>query len=95
MMWFPTFKATEKVENIKKNPSVLVTFPSSKIHEFYVIDGQAKLEDENLVREKWKWWYLYWLPDEENRHRIMSDAPFHNHAIINVHPLSAKIVKQT
>jgi general stress protein 26 len=94
-MWFPTFKATEKVENIKKNPNVLVTFPSSKIREFYVIDGRAQLEDDDVVSEKWKWWYLAWLPDEEFRHRIMSDAPFHNHAIINVHPISAKIVKQT
>lgn len=94
MMWFPTFKETRKVNDIKKNPKVLITFPSSKRGEFYEIEGTAELEDEKVVQEKWEWWYLFWLPDEEFRYRIMSDAPFTNRAIINVYPKSARIVKQ-
>lgn len=94
MMWFPTFKETRKVNDIKRNPKVLITFPSSKRGEFYEIEGKAELEDEKVVQEKWEWWYLFWLPDEEFRYRFMSDAPFTNRAIINVHPKSARIVKQ-
>ena len=94
MMWFPTFKETKKVEHIKNNPKVLITFPSSNEGEFYEIEGTAELEDEREVDKKWKWWYLSWLPDEKFRHRITSDAPFTNHAIINVHPKSVKMVKQ-
>lgn len=94
MMWFPTFKDTRKVEDIKRNSKVLITFPSSKRGEFYEIDGTAELEDDEVVREKWEWWYLFWLPDNEFRFRITTDAPITNRAIINVHPQSARIVKQ-
>ena len=94
MMWFPTFKETKKVEDIKKNPKVLITFPSSKKGEFYEIEGIAKLEDDEVVRDKWKWWYLYWIPDNEFRFRITTDAPITNRAIINVYPQSARTVKQ-
>jgi general stress protein 26 len=93
MMWFPTFKDTQKVRDIQNNPRVLVTFPSSKRREFYEIEGRAELEVHEVVNEKWEWWYLFWLPDEEFQSRIMSDAPFKNHAIINVYPESARIVK--
>jgi general stress protein 26 len=94
MMWFPTFKKTTKVDHVKSNPKVLITFPSSRLGEFFEIEGRAELEDDNLVGEKWKWWYLSWLPDEESKHRITSDAPFTNHTIINVYPTNARIVVQ-
>jgi len=94
MMWFPTFKETRKVEDVKRNPKVLITFPSHKRGEFYEIEGTAELEDEKVVRDKWKWWFLYWLPDEEFRYRITTDAPITNRTIINVTPKSARIVKQ-
>ena len=94
MMWFPTFKETRKVEDIKINPKALITFPSNKRGEFYEIEGTAELEDEKVVRDKWKWWFLYWLPDEEFRYRITTDAPITNRTIINVMPKSARIVKQ-
>jgi general stress protein 26 len=93
MMWFPTFKDSRKVKNIKNIPRVLITFPSSKKREFYVIEGKAELEADEVVNQKWEWWYLFWLPDEEFQFRITSDAPFTNHAIINVYPESARIVK--
>ena len=93
MMWFPTFKDSRKVKDINNNPRVLITFPSSRKREFYVIEGKAELEADEVVNQKWEWWYLFWLPDEEFHFRIMSDAPFTNRAIINVYPESARIVK--
>ena len=93
-MWFPTFKRTRKVEHILRNPKVLVTFASEKVGEFYEIDGEAELASDDAVKEKWTWWLLSWLPDEELNYRMTSDAPFSNRAIINVHPKSARIVVQ-
>ncbi|MHA2394364.1 MAG: pyridoxamine 5'-phosphate oxidase family protein [Promethearchaeota archaeon] len=93
MMWFPTFKNSRKVRDILKNPKTLITFPNSKKREFYVIKGNAVLENEEVVNKKWEWWYLFWLPDEDFRFRITSDAPFTNHAIINIYPESARIIK--
>ena len=94
MMWFPTFKETRKVRDIKGNPNVLVTFPSSKSGEFYEIEGTAELEEEEKINEKWKWWYLFWLPDKEYRFHITTDAPIINRAIINVYPKSVRKVIQ-
>jgi general stress protein 26 len=93
-MWFPTFKRTRKVEHIQRNPKVLVTFASEKAGEFYEIEGEAELAADDAVEEKWTWWLLSWLPDEEFNYRLTSDGPFTNHAIINVHPKSARIVVQ-
>lgn len=64
MRWFPTYRNTRKVEDIKKNPRVLITFPSSKENEFYEIEGRAEIEDERVTARKWKWWYLYWHPSQ-------------------------------
>lgn len=94
IMWFPSFKETRKVEDIKRNPKVVVTFPSSEEDEFYEIEGRAEFEGDEVVSRKWKWWYLSWVPDVEYQHRITTDAPITNRVIINVHPLSARIVKQ-
>ena len=94
LLWFPTFKRTRKVEHIQRNPKVLVTFASEKAGEFYEIEGEAELASEDVVEEKWTWWLLSWLPDEEFNYRIMSDGPLRNRAIINVNPISARIVVQ-
>jgi general stress protein 26 len=94
MMWFPSFKETRKVDDIRRNPRVVITFPSSKEGEFYEIEGKAEFEDDEVVKRKWKWWYLSWIPDEEYRYRITTDAPITNRVIINVYPLSARIAKQ-
>jgi general stress protein 26 len=93
-MWFPTFKNTRKVEHILRNPKVLVTFACEKEREFFEIEGEAEIASDDAVNEKWKWWLLSWIPDEEFNYRLMSDAPFTNRAIINVHPKSARIVVQ-
>ncbi len=93
-IWFPTFKETNKVEDIKRTPRAVITFPSAKEGEFYEIEGHAVLGDEKTVKEKWKWWYLSWLPEREHQHRIQTDVPITNRAIILIHPEKARIVKQ-
>ena len=94
VMWFPSFKETRKVEDIRRDPRVVITFPSSEEGMFYEIEGRAEFEEDEVVSRKWKWWYLSWLPDVEYRHRFTTDAPITNRVIINVHPSSARIVKQ-
>ncbi|MFB0543819.1 MAG: pyridoxamine 5'-phosphate oxidase family protein, partial [Candidatus Bathyarchaeia archaeon] len=92
MMWFPTYRNTRKVEDIKKNPRVLITFPSSKEGEFYEIEGRAELEDERVTAQRWRWWYLYWHPSQRLRFWRGSTQ---DKAIINVYPTSARIIKKT
>ena len=92
--WFPTFTRTRKVEHIQRNPKVLVTFASEKDGEFYEIEGEAEFAAEDVVEEKWKWWFLSWLPDEEFNYMLMSDGPISDRVIINVNPVSARIVVQ-
>ena len=91
-MWFPTYRKTRKVDDIKKDPKVLLTFPSSKEDEFYEIEGRAAFEDEETTAEKWRWWYLYWHPAQRKRFWFPSDRHYPDRVIINVHPVSARVV---
>ena len=95
MMWFPSFRDTRKVKDIKNNPKVLITVPGIKEDEFFEIEGRAELERDEVVQKKWKWWYLSWVPDEEHNFRLSTDGPITNRVIINIYPESARIVKQT
>ena len=95
VIWFPTFRDTNKVEDIKKNPRAVVTFPSSREGEFYEVEGRAEFGNDKTVQEKWKWWYLSWLPDGEHHIRLTTDAPITNRVIILVHPETARLVKQS
>lgn len=92
MMWFPTEKNSRKVYDIQDNPRVLITFPSRKPNEFYEIEGHARLENEKVVAEKWRWWYLYWRPNQKKRFWV-SSARTENRAIININPISVRVVK--
>jgi len=94
MMWFPTYRNTRKVEDIKKNPRVLITFPSSKEGVFYEIEGRAEFEDERVVNEKWEWWWLYWHPEQEDYFLFDRRSRHPERVIINVYPLSARIKTQ-
>jgi len=94
-MWFPTYRDTKKVEDIKRNPKVLITFPSSREGEFYEIEGRAEFEDEGVTAEKWRWWYLYWHPSQRNRFWFPGGRHYPDRVIINIHPVSAKIVRKT
>jgi len=91
MMWFTTYSNTRKVEDVKKNPRVLLTFPAAKKGEFYVIEGKAELERQEVVEEKWSWWYLYWQPEQSDRFWFTRGRKHPEWSIINVHPVSAKL----
>ncbi len=93
LMWFPTEKNSQKVYDIQNNHRVLITFPSHKPNEYYEIEGLARLEDNKVVAEKWRWWYLYWRPNQRKRFWFSSGTKTDDKAIINVDPISARIVK--
>lgn len=95
VMWFPTYRNTRKVEDIKKNPKVLITFPSSREGEFYEIEGRAEFEDEKITAEKWRWWYLYWHPSQRDRFWFPAGKHYPDRMIINVYPISARVVKKS
>jgi general stress protein 26 len=88
-IWFPTFRETNKSKHILQNPKALITFASGTPGVFFEIEGDAEvITDLSIVNEKWKWWYLTWLPDSE--HRLLSDGPHTYRALIYVHPKSAR-----
>ena len=93
MMWFPTYEYTRKVEDIKKNPKVIVSFPGSLEGDMYEIEGKADFAPSSEVNEKWEWWYLYWYPTRQEM-AIRTDEPFADRMIINVHPKKATIKKK-
>jgi len=95
VIWFPTYRNTRKVEDIKKNPRVLITFPSSREGEFYEIEGRAEFEDDAVTAEKWRWWYLYWHPSQRRRFWLPAGKLDQDRMIINIHPTSARVVKRS
>ena len=82
----PTYRDTQKVEDIKNNEKVLVVFPDSERERFYEIEGIAEFEDQEVTRDKWRWWYLYWHPEMRDNFWINSETGQENRMIINVHP---------
>lgn len=94
MMWFPTYRDTRKVEDIKINPKVLLTFPSQRENEYYEIEGRAEFESDEVTAEKWLWWYLYWHPHQRNRFWFQREKKDPNRMIVNVYPKLARLVKK-
>jgi general stress protein 26 len=94
MMWFPTNRDTRKVEDIKNNPKVLITFPSLTEGKYFEIEGKAELENADVTAEKWRWWYLYWHPSQRRRFWFPGTRKDPNRVIINVYPQSARLVKK-
>ena len=92
VIWFPTSKETKKVEDIEKNPKVLITFPGLTNGEFYEIEGTAGFADKDEVIEKWRWWYLYWHPHQRNRFWFPAGEYSPDKVIINIQPESARLV---
>jgi len=93
-MRFPSYRDTNKVEDIKRNPRVLITFPRSREGEFYEIEGRAEFADEKTVAEEWQWWYLYWHPTQKDRFWFPAGRYYEDRVIIDVHPVSAKVVRK-
>jgi len=94
VMWFPSDMKSRKIGDIKEDPKVLITFPARKKGEYYEITGKAELADEEVTSEKWRWWYLYWHPAQERRFWMPGGAWTPERAIIDVHPESARLVKE-
>jgi general stress protein 26 len=95
MIWFPTDSKSRKVDDIKKNPEVLVQFPSSSEGKYYEISGKAEFEEESVAAQKWKWWYLYWHPHQRRRFLFRAGDDTSRRTIINIHPTSARILSDT
>ncbi len=91
-IWFATFRQTKKVEHIMKNPKIKITFPSIKEGDLYEITGTAGFAPEEEVRQKWKWWMLFWHPEFKGYNLFQQGSHLHERVIINVCPLEAKIV---
>jgi general stress protein 26 len=91
--WFPTYTDTRKVEDLKENPRVLVTFPAEESGQFYEIEGKAELADREFVKDNWSWWYLYWHPEQRDRFWFPRQGEHPERAIILIHPESAKLVR--
>ena len=86
-MWFASFLETRKVEEIKGNPEVVVSFPAEEVGKWYRVNGKAHLASWEEVRDNWKWWYLEWVPVEErDKYALHYDNPFTDRTIIWVKP---------
>ena len=90
-LWFSTYTKTRKVDDLKHNPKTLILFPDSEKNNFYEIEGHATFASDEVVEEKWVWWYLYWHPEQENM--FWFDPSMHiDKSIIYVHPVSVKTI---
>jgi general stress protein 26 len=94
MIWFPTERKTQKVQDILKNPKVKILVPSKKKGFFYQIEGSAKLEDEEVVKEKWRWWYLTWRPTQSRWFWFPAGLEDNNRVIVNVYPENALLIEK-
>ncbi len=92
-LWFATFRQTNKVEHIAKDCNVKVMFPSSREGEVYEISGTAALGTDAEIREKWRWWTLFWHPEYKKYPWFTEGSHLHERAIINVCPTDIKVVK--
>ena len=69
-MWFPTWTDTRKVRHIKNDPRSYITFPSEEENRFFRIQGISRIGDEKTTYEKWKWWYLTWVPGDGGKYGL-------------------------
>jgi general stress protein 26 len=94
MMWFTSDTKSRKVADVKKNPRVIITFPSGNKGELFEVEGNAQLEEQEVVDEKWGWWYLYWRPEQDEKFWFPRGESHPEWSIINVFPTSARLVKR-
>ena len=89
-MWFPSFKYTRKMDDIKNNSQVTISFPTKEIDTWFKINGNASEASWEEVQEKWKWWFLEWVPEKDKK-PLHYDDPFLDRSIIWVKPVKAWI----
>jgi general stress protein 26 len=92
--WFPSDADTRKVRDIQGNSNVSVSFPAAQHGRFYVIEGEGYLASQAVIRDRWRWWWLYWHPHAEEMYpQPQSSDYFAKKAIIMIKPLRARIVE--
>jgi general stress protein 26 len=91
-MWFTSYTDSRKVADVKGDPKVVISFPSGRPGEVFEIEGKASLESQNIVNDRWSWWYLYWRPEQSDRFWFPRGVDHPEWAILNVEPVSAKRV---
>lgn len=85
-MWFPTWTETRKVRHIKNNPKSYITFPSEEENKFFRIQGKTRIADEKTTYEKWKWWYLTWIPGDGGKYGLTGTHGWDSRTILLFNP---------
>jgi len=93
-IWFPTENETQKIKDIKNNRSVKVLVPSRKKGYYHQIEGTAELEDQDVVEQKWEWWYLSWRPTQRRWFWFPPGLDTDKRAIIKIKPEKRTLVKR-
>ena len=94
LIWFPTFRDTQKVKDVEENSKVKILFPSEDSENFYEIEGKASFASRSEVQRKWEWWYLFWHPNQHDKFWISRTGEHPDRVIINVEPLEAKVINK-
>lgn len=81
-MWFPTWRDTRKVRHLKRRPDAFLTFPAEEEDRFYRIQGTVRLADEETTYEKWRWWYLSWVPGDGSKYGLTGSHGWDSRAIL-------------
>jgi general stress protein 26 len=81
-MWFPTWRDTKKVRHIKNDSRSYITFPAEKENKFFRIQGTMKIADQETTYEKWKWWYLTWVPGSGSKYGLTGSHGWDNRIIL-------------
>lgn len=93
-IWFPTEKDTQKIKDIKNDPRVKVLVPSRNRVFYHQIEGEAELENSEVVAERWEWWYLSWRPTQRKWFWFPPGLDEDNRAIIKIKPEKMLLVER-
>jgi len=93
-IWFPTYRKTRKIKDIIENNKSTIIFPDLEKKFYYEIEGEATFEDPEIVKAKWRWWYLYWHPEIADKFIFSNNTPHPERMIINIKPINAKTLSE-
>ena len=88
VMWFPSYKETKKIHDIRNNSLVTISFPAKEPNTWFQIEAEASEGSWEDVKKKWKWWLLEWIPENEKKPSL-EDNPFRDRSIIWIKPIKA------
>ena len=75
-IWLGTFPTSRKVEQIKKNPSVVVFYYDSDSYSYVNISGTARLVNDPELKEKyWKAGWKRFYPDRDKQYILIEVTP--------------------